>query len=150
MAKFLEINATARFDRIDPKTAGHCAECFFMDQWNCAESVFKAVCEQSGITAPTYLATGFGGGIGGNRRICGAITGAVLAIGLRYGRLTNHPDAKLFCYDKTSRLMDAFVNEFHFTNCWELSGDRSPDEKKEICRRIVRFVAEEASYIIQR
>ena len=32
------------------------------------------------------IATPFGGGIGGRGEVCGAVTGAVMAIGLKHGR----------------------------------------------------------------
>ena len=39
-----------------------------------------------GFPCITELAAGFGGGIGGEQDVCGAITGGVIAIGYREGR----------------------------------------------------------------
>ena len=61
----------------------------FRDGLNCSESVFKAVID-TGITdfpAETVaLATGFGGGMGLAGNNCGALIGAVMAVGAVHGR----------------------------------------------------------------
>jgi C_GCAxxG_C_C family probable redox protein len=41
--------------------------------------------EAQGYPCVTEMAAGFGGGIGGEQDVCGAITGAVIAIGYREG-----------------------------------------------------------------
>lgn len=56
----------------------NCAECVlrtFMDIYDCGVPD-EAIC----------MATGFGGGMGHTKNTCGAITGAVLALGLLKGR----------------------------------------------------------------
>ncbi len=57
--------------------------------YNCAESVFDAALAAVNSDLPTSLrklATGFGGGIGKFGDTCGALTGAVLAVGTVHGR----------------------------------------------------------------
>jgi beta-N-acetylhexosaminidase len=55
--------------------------------YNCAESVLGAVAEAAGMAQPPLrLATGFGGGIGRTGDVCGAVTGAVMALGWARGR----------------------------------------------------------------
>lgn len=57
--------------------------------YNCAECVLEAVLEHVDTGLPREilkLATGFGGGVGLFGDICGAIAGAVLAVGAVYGR----------------------------------------------------------------
>ena len=56
------------------------------ESYNCAQAVIAAVANDVGITEEA--AFGFAGGFGGGLRlgeVCGAATGAVMAIGLRYG-----------------------------------------------------------------
>ncbi|MEG0291295.1 MAG: C-GCAxxG-C-C family protein [Anaerovoracaceae bacterium] len=56
---------------------------------NCAESVLKSFLDNNEIDLPEEImcmATGFGGGIGRSRHICGAVTGAVMALGTVKGR----------------------------------------------------------------
>lgn len=61
----------------------------FKDGLNCSESVFKAVID-TGVTGldpeAVSLATGFGGGIGLAGHSCGALIGAVMAVGAVHGR----------------------------------------------------------------
>jgi C_GCAxxG_C_C family probable redox protein len=61
----------------------------FKDGLNCSESVFKAVID-TGVTGldpeAVSLATGFGGGIGLAGHNCGALIGAVMAVGAVHGR----------------------------------------------------------------
>ncbi len=61
----------------------------FKDGLNCSESVFKAVID-TGITGldpqAVALSTGFGGGMGLAGHNCGALIGAVMAVGAVHGR----------------------------------------------------------------
>jgi C_GCAxxG_C_C family probable redox protein len=54
------------------------------DTYNCAQSVFAAYAEDFGISKDTALslAVGFGGGIGRLQETCGAVSGAVMVLGL--------------------------------------------------------------------
>jgi len=61
----------------------------FSKGYNCAESVFEAVISSVDTGLPMdvlKLATGFGGGVGLYGDTCGAITGAVMAVGAVHGR----------------------------------------------------------------
>ncbi|MFX0009602.1 MAG: C-GCAxxG-C-C family protein [Candidatus Hermodarchaeota archaeon] len=81
----------------------------FEKDFNCAQSIFGTFAPYYGLDRDTALkiATGFGGGMGRSGRTCGAVTGAYMVIGLKYGLgLSNDSEAK----DKTYQL----VNEFSF------------------------------------
>ena len=57
--------------------------------YNCAEAVFEALLGECNLALPPdalRLATGFGGGVGLYGDTCGALTGAVLAVGAVHGR----------------------------------------------------------------
>jgi len=59
--------------------------------YNCSECVFEALLGELDMGLPAEairLATGFGGGIGLYGGTCGAIAGAVLAVGAVHGRRT--------------------------------------------------------------
>ncbi len=60
----------------------------FSEGYNCAQSVLWAFCEDLGLDADTALrvACGFGGGMGRRQEVCGAVSGAIMAIGLKHGR----------------------------------------------------------------
>jgi C_GCAxxG_C_C family probable redox protein len=69
------------------------AEECFASGFNCAEAVFLAITEACGLDmhGQVCLATPFGGGIGRCKaEVCGAISGAVLAIGAVRGRVNAH------------------------------------------------------------
>ncbi|MFH0973619.1 MAG: C-GCAxxG-C-C family protein [Candidatus Micrarchaeota archaeon] len=57
--------------------------------FNCAESVFKGVCEACGLKVGALdsgIATAFGFGGGGSGCQCGALAGATMALSLKFGR----------------------------------------------------------------
>jgi C_GCAxxG_C_C family probable redox protein len=60
----------------------------FSSGYNCAQAVLYAFCDELGIARDTALrmACGFGGGMARRQETCGAISGGVLAIGLKHGR----------------------------------------------------------------
>lgn len=60
----------------------------FASGFNCAQAVLAAYCEDFGLDTPTALrlGEGFGGGVAGGGGLCGALSGAVMALGLYAGR----------------------------------------------------------------
>ena len=56
--------------------------------FNCSQSVLLAMQEMLGCRSDLALkaATGFGGGVGNMGSMCGALSGGIMAIGLKYGR----------------------------------------------------------------
>ena len=82
-----------------------------------------AVCQQLGVQQAVVpgIATAFGGGIGGTGSVCGALVGAVMAIGLRHGRqLSSERDAR--AYALTQELRRRFEAEMGHVDCRELTG----------------------------
>ena len=62
---------------------------YFRQGLNCAECVLRTFMDIYECNVPDdviCMATGFGGGMGHTKNTCGAITGAVLALGLVKGR----------------------------------------------------------------
>lgn len=67
------------------------------------------------------IATGFCGGIARTSGICGAVSGAVMAISVYYGRsLPDEPIDK--SYVPVKKLIEIFENKFGSTNCRQLTG----------------------------
>ena len=60
----------------------------FLAGYNCAQAVLYAFCEDLGFDKNTALklACGFGAGMARKQEVCGAVTGGIIALGLRYGR----------------------------------------------------------------
>jgi C_GCAxxG_C_C family probable redox protein len=82
-----------------------------------------AVCQELGIESPIIprIATAFGGGIGGMGIVCGAVVGAVMAIGLVHGREeTWQPRER--AYQLAQELCRRFEEEMGSTCCRELTG----------------------------
>ncbi len=77
------------------------------------------------------LATGLGGGISHKGSVCGALTGAVMAIGMNIGR-TNPRDRKTLqkVYEKCQRIWEEFEKEFGKTNCLDLTGTHLDNEEE--------------------
>ena len=60
------------------------------NQYNCAQAVFATYCRQTGVGKVDYntclkIASAFGGGIAQTGNVCGALTGALMTLGLKYG-----------------------------------------------------------------
>lgn len=96
----------------------------FLSHWNCTQAVLEALAPQAGL-APgeiTRLTTPFAAGMW-NGMTCGAVTGAVMAIGMRFGRTS---DGDSSATEKTKmimrRYMAAVKKEFGALNCSELLG----------------------------
>jgi C_GCAxxG_C_C family probable redox protein len=68
------------------------------------------------------IATGFGGGIGRCGSVCGALTGGVMALGVKYG--TNEPSSekRLEAYEKAQELYKQFEELHGSVLCRELIG----------------------------
>jgi C_GCAxxG_C_C family probable redox protein len=67
------------------------------------------------------IATGFCGGIARTGGICGAVSGAVMAISIFYGR--NLPDESVDNnYIPVQKIIEMFENKFGSTNCKQLTG----------------------------
>lgn len=107
----------------------------FRGDFNCAQSIFSAFVPQYGLDKDTALkiATGFGGGMGRMQKTCGAVSGAFMVIGLRYGMGTNDDTE---ARDKTYQVVREFSNRFQEIHgsiiCKELLGcDINTSEGKE-------------------
>jgi C_GCAxxG_C_C family probable redox protein len=105
----------------------------FRDGFTCSSAVFSAFSKELGLDPVTAkkIACGFGAGISKTGNTCGAVSGAILVIGLKHGKTTQGDDVAT---EKTRALVREFMREFadrHGSiNCTELLGfDLSnPDE----------------------
>lgn len=93
----------------------------FLAGYSCAQAVFMAFAEENGMSRDdaARVATAFGGGISHMRLTCGAVTGALMAIGLGSG---GGPETKPAVYARAQELMKRFSREHGSINCLELIG----------------------------
>ncbi len=96
----------------------------FRKGYLCSESILLTFAEASGIKCEQIpkIATGFGGGIGRAGSICGALTGAIMALGLKYGSKTlNEKEAYEKCLKKSLEFYKNFEEEFGSVFCRDLT-----------------------------
>jgi len=109
-------------------------------RFNCCESVLMMVNEKHTLpgfdVAVMRIASNFGGGVAGWGQICGAITGAAMAIGLAYG--TDGSETRLIFDEvrlKERKLTQEFIQSFKarwgHLDCCGLLGctDCTPDAR---------------------
>ena len=99
---------------------------------NCCQAVLMSACEQFGLTQDQAysLAAFFGAGM---RRgeVCGAVTGALMALGLRYGDENNRK-----C-EKSKDFLKAFEARFGSLPCRELLAKN----QKKMCPTFIEYCA---------
>ena len=104
--------------------------------YNCAQSIMKAYASEVGMKEEdaVRMASALGGGVGRNGHICGAVSGAALIIGMKFG--TTDPldfPAKEIAYNKTNELLEKFSAENKSVLCKELIpyDMKNPEELKK-------------------
>ena len=111
---------------------GEIADARFNEGCNCAQAVFTAFCDVTGLSRPEAmrLSSSFGGGVGRMREICGALSGAFLVLGWLYGSEEPGDDSvKAAHYARVQALAEAFRREHGSILCRELlcrAGPESP------------------------
>ena len=95
---------------------------------NCCESTLLALCaylEVENDILPS-IASSFGGGLGGCGETCGCVTGAAMALGLKFGR-SRPEESKDPAYNAVRNLIDLFQEKYGTADCSELTGMRMRD-----------------------
>lgn len=96
----------------------------FEQKYHCSQAVLAAFANDLGITQEQALKLGgcFGGGMCLGE-VCGAVTGALMAIGLKYGQCTVEDlEGRKLTSDKTKAMMGKFKVENGSYLCRELLG----------------------------
>jgi C_GCAxxG_C_C family probable redox protein len=96
----------------------------FKNGFNCSQAVVGTFSEQFGLDSDkaSKVATGFGGGMrmGGT---CGAVTGALMVLGLKYGNTTaKDKEGKLKTYQQIEEYTRRFKSRNDTVACRELLG----------------------------
>ncbi len=101
------------------------AETLFCEGYNCAQAVFLTFAEELGMDRATALklASSFGGGMGGLREVCGAVSGMFMAVGLAKGYTGKKvPEEKKEHYARLQWMAEEFQKENGSIICRELLG----------------------------
>lgn len=95
----------------------------FLQGYTCSQAVLMAFAEDIGLndSVAAKISCGFGGGMGGLRNVCGAVTGMFMAANMLYGFETpEDADHKTRHYTTIRGLATAFCDEFETLICKEL------------------------------
>jgi C_GCAxxG_C_C family probable redox protein len=147
------------------KTNGDRALEKFLEGFNCAQSVLHPFCGDAKLDKNLALkfSCGFGAGMGRREEICGAVSGGIMVLGMKYGRGEKDPRAATErTYALTRELMERFVEKHGAYTCRQLLGGceltseegrqyfRDNDLGVKVCRQCVRNSAEIVEDIIRR
>jgi len=110
------------------------AEKLFKEKYHCSQAVLGAFAEELGISEEQALKLGgcFGAGMC-KGEVCGACTGALMALGLKYGQSEiSDIDSRIKANTVTEEFLDCFMNENGSYLCKELLGcDLSTQQGRE-------------------
>ena len=131
---------------------------YFKQGLNCTECVLRTFMDMYDVNLPDEvicMATGFGGGMGHTKNTCGAITGAVLALGTLKGRRDpfgpkeemmdriNHLQNEI--YPIFGEMIEEIETKYGTLICKEMSqpfGDFESKPRKKNCMEIISYCAE--------
>lgn len=100
------------------------ARALFEQSFNCAQAVLAPFAEQFGLPREmTFkMATPFGGGIGHTGQVCGAVSGAMMALGLAQGTAIDDKPQKEACYALVQAFQTRFLARHSAVTCPGLLG----------------------------
>ena len=129
-------------------------EDFQAGRLNCSETVLITMCNgyDDDMNVCPMIATAFGGGICGKQGLCGAVSGALMVIGLRHGRELGGD--KTAAYELGKKFIAWFEQTHSTTICRDLiqmdlsdpdqmKAFRAPGGKHEsVCQKLVSSACE--------
>jgi len=128
----------------------------FQEGFSCSQAVLEAFSETMGLDREIALkiSQSFGGGMAHRGETCGAVTGALMVIGLKYGRTkADDAEAKEQTYATVHEFIKRFKDKYDSIVCKEILGyDVSNDKEfkqaqeeevfQSICPNLVQSAAE--------
>lgn len=128
----------------------------FLGGNNCAQSVILSFSEDYGYSKELALkiSAGFGGGMGKTQSTCGAVTGAIMVLGIMQGeKASDNDELKAGAYSSVKELTARFTEEFGTSSCRELTGCdfntdsgnekfKEKDIMKQVCAPCVKRAVE--------
>lgn len=134
----------------------------FLQGYNCAQSVLACCGRDRGIPRELAIRVGqaFGGGIGKTGNLCGALTGALMVVGMKVASLEASDSAsKARAHQLAQSLMSQFAARNGTLLCHDLIGCdlRTSEGQKQfadndtihkVCAKVVRDAAEIAENLL--
>ena len=127
---------------------------YFLSGYNCAQSVAMAFADLIGMEekAAAKLVSGFGGGFGRLREVCGAVSGMVMVASYLYGYDTPDQEKQACCYQMIQALAGEFEKQNRSIICRDIlknpPSDPTPSPRtaeyyaKRPCARMVMAAAQ--------
>lgn len=136
------------------------AEMRFGSGMNCAQAVLTVFCSDLGLKEKIALklAAPFGGGMGRRCQTCGAVTGGLMVLGLRFADPDpSNKEAKKKLLEITQKFLDNFKEREGALGCRDLlgidigteEGQRKAKEEDLFHERCPRFVMTSAELVEQ-
>ena len=96
------------------------AAAFFDNGYSCSQSILMTFGPQLGMSEndAAKVASAFGGGIARSGETCGAVSGSLMVLGLKYGSGMNLN--KDFVYQKASEFTKRFESKYGSLKCKQL------------------------------
>lgn len=97
---------------------------YFAQKYNCSQSTFAPFARHLGMDLDLAfkIATPFGGGLGHQGQVCGAVSGALMALGLAQGTAVVDREQKHACYALAAEFQDRFKAAHGSVLCPKLLG----------------------------
>ncbi len=95
----------------------------YRQDYTCSQAVLVVFADDFDLDRDTALkiACGMGGGMGRTDQMCGAVTGAIMVLGLKYGMVDPaRQEDKLETYGKVRELMERFTRYHGSLGCTDL------------------------------
>lgn len=104
------------------KDHGIIAKELFLDGYNCAQAVYMAFSDVTGMDEElsAAISSSFGGGFGRLREVCGAVSGMVMAAGVLYGGDSKDNARKDIHYERVRLLIKKFKDRTGHYICRDL------------------------------
>lgn len=139
-------------------TAKEKARSYFLEGFNCSQSVFCAFSDRFGIDEETAkkIAAGLGGGVGRMREVCGAVSASAMVLGSVCAPVDgSDTESKMKNYELVREFSERFLQRHSSVVCREMlrldvkmENTAKPDDrtaeyyKKRPCLKVVEDAAE--------
>ncbi len=139
------------------------AVAFYQQGYTCAQSILASFARRYGLQQDLAFRIGepFGAGTSCTGDMCGAVTGAILVLGLQYGSILNSDDAaRSRTYQRVHDLIHRFQEVHGSIQCTDLLGYNLSDPEQfqtvwrkglfiQLCPIFVRDVAQILSELLE-